>query len=90
VVGFRGRALVRLRMTMAGARWSVPPSVSLQSPCGRYRLSWTVEGDAVRVERELTLDEPVVRRADYAATRKFFDAILAAEARAAVVTVEGT
>ena len=84
----RERSVQRLVLTLpAGYEVaSVPDPVSLAGPYGAYELSWSADGRRVVLERRQEQTALVVPAAEYGELKRFYDEILAAEDRPAVLS----
>ena len=89
VHSYRDRRLQRLVLGLpAGYEVaSLPDPVSLDGPYGSYALSWSTEGGCVVLERRYEHVALVVPAEECAELKGFYDKILAAEDRPAVLTV---
>ena len=65
----------------------LPQALTLDSPFGKYKANWKSEGAAVLFQRSLEMPAQTVEPAQYAALKKFLDAI-AASAESPVVLMK--
>lgn len=91
VLGAR-RALeqtVVVKLPAGHAVKKLPEPVALESPFGRYALTWAAKGGELRLTRKWETRERVVPPDRYGALRVFLGAAHRAEARKVVIVQEG-
>jgi transglutaminase-like putative cysteine protease len=81
------RVTLELSLPEGATAPSLPPPFEVESDLGSYRLAWSKEGSALKLERALVWREHVVPAARYAELKRFCDAALSAEAIPAVIHV---
>ncbi len=86
----RKRDVITVRVPEGTTVGALPPPVTLESAVGRYVYDASLLDDgSLRYERTFVLRQSVVRPAEYAALRAFFDEIASAEARTVVLRFDG-
>ncbi len=88
VLRCRQRLVEHVRIALDDAVEAALPSPTvIESPVGRYELGWSRGDGKLRLERSLVVNEHIFPASAYREVREFFDAILAADARA--ITIRG-
>ena len=86
VLGVPERRLDQVRIELPeGSSAELPPPFERESRYGRYALRYAFTGNVLEVRREYERRAPVVPAAEYGALRAFFDEILEAEAKPALL-----
>jgi transglutaminase-like putative cysteine protease len=87
VLPSRRRSSHQVRITIPDNKTisGLPETAVIERPFGRYSLSWKSLGGHVVIERALVVRERIFAAAEYGAVKQFFDEILAAEARGAIL-----